>query len=112
MEAKKTHKLVNSPTISARYLADFMGASEIARNSILRKCKYPAIAPLLQHDEAKMVVSNFLTTNAPDPSDLRERAQGLRDRVSDSDFDRQRFDVNADYLDRFSKVYEIIELPS
>lgn len=111
MEPKKTHKLVNSPTINARYLADFMAASEVARTTILRKCKYPPIAPLMQHIEAKAAISNFLTSADPDLDYLTERAKGLRDRMAESDFDRDRLDTNADYLDRFAKMFDVIELP-
>ncbi len=47
----KTHREVKSPQVNARYLADFMAASEVAKRSIIRGCKYQSIARVVQHDE-------------------------------------------------------------
>jgi len=107
---KKTHRLVKTPQISSRYLADYMAATEIGRRNILSACKFQAIARIVQHDEAKQTISKFFRSENPSIADLNAAAQKLRSRMADSDFDRDVFDHNADYLDRFAKVVHLVEL--
>src|SRR6266700_3165515 len=102
MKPEKTHRLVKDPQISARYLADYMAASEQAKRTIVRKCKYQAIARVVQHDEAKAAVSQFMRGGEGDIGALTDKAQSLRDRLADDDFDRDLYDHNADYIDRFA----------
>ncbi|RTE92976.1 hypothetical protein [Bradyrhizobium sp. LVM 105] len=112
MPVQKTHRVVNEPKISARYLADFMAASERTRRTILRGCKYQPIARLVQHDEAKSTISKFLRDGEGSTATLTEKANGLRNRMADSDFDRDLLDHNADYIDRFAEVFPDLDLPS
>lgn len=112
MPIQKTHRMVNEPKISARYLADFMAASERGRRTLLRGCKYRPIARLVQHDEAKSTISKFLREGDGNTVTLTEKAQTLRNRMADSDFDRDLLDHNADYIDRFAEVFPDMELPS
>jgi hypothetical protein len=107
---KKTHRLVKNPQISARFLADFMAASEQAKRTIVRKCKFQAIGRVVQHDEAKAAISKFIRDGG-DIGELQQRAQSLRDRMADDDFDRDLFDHNADYIDRFAAIYVELQLP-
>ena len=86
-----------------------MAASEQAKRTIIRNCKYQKIARVVQHDEAKLAVSRFLRDG--DHAKMQQAAQNLRERLADSDFDRDLFDHNADYIDRFAKVYQILALP-
>lgn len=88
-----------------------MNASDKARRTIVRNCKYQPIARVVQHDEAKLVISKFLRSGEEDVGVLTERAQNLRDRLADSDFDRDLYDHNADYIDRVAEVFPDIELP-
>lgn len=111
MEPKKTHREAKKPQISARYLADYMTASETARRTIVQKCKYQPIAKVIQHDEAKIAVSKFIRGGGDDISKLREDAQRLRDRIADDAFDRDLFDHNADYIDRFADVASELQIP-
>lgn len=108
---KKTHRLVKNPQISSRYLADYMAATEIGRRNILTACKYQAIARVVQHDEAKQTISKFFRAENPSIDDLTVAAQELRLRMADSEFDRDVFDHNADYLDRFAESVPLVELP-
>lgn len=108
---KKTHREVKNPQISARYLADYMAASERAGRTIVRNCKYQPIARVVQHDEAKIVVAKFIREGSHDPHDLLQRAQHIRNRIADSDFERDLYDHNADYIARFAEVFEELELP-
>lgn len=111
MEEKKTHREVKNPQITARFLADYMAASEQAKRTIVRDCKYRPIARLLQHDEAKIAVSKHIRSGATDTTALIDAAQKLRDRLADDTFDRALFDSNADYIDRFAKVCGNLVLP-
>jgi hypothetical protein len=110
-EGEKTHREVKEPKISARYLADFMGASERGARTIVRGCKYQAIARIVQHDEAKITVAKFIRDGGEDTAVLTEKAQNLRDKMADSPFDRDLLDHNADYIDRFAAVVGDLELP-
>ena len=78
MTDKKTHKEVKSPRITSRYLADYMAASEQKRRTIIRDCKYPPIARLLHHNEAKNSISRFIGAVNPDISALQKKSQELR----------------------------------
>lgn len=111
MEPKKTHREVKKPQISVRYLADYMAASETAKRTIVQKCKYQPIAKVVQHDEAKISIAKFIRTGSRDINQLREDAQRLRDRMTDDDFERDLFDHNADYVDRFAEVAEQVVIP-
>src|SRR6202047_3935185 len=89
-----------------------MAASDVRRRSIVRGCKYQPIARLVQHDEAKSTISKFLRDGDGDTATLTEKAQTLRNRMADSDFDRDLLDHNADYIDRFAKVFPDLTLPN
>src|SRR4051794_23709849 len=110
MFQQKTHKEVKEPQISARYLADYMAASEKTKRRIVRDCKFQPIARVVQHDEAKIAISKFIRDGG-DIADLEAISEELRDRLADSDFDRDLFDHNADYIDQFIKGWPGIGLP-
>jgi hypothetical protein len=112
MSPQKTHREVKTPQISVRYLADYMASSERARRTIVRGCKYQPIARVVQHDEAKLAITRFICSDNRDIATLRARAQRLRDRMTDNDFDRDVLDHNADYIDRFANTFPILELPN
>ena len=93
-------------------MADFMAASERQRRSIVRGCKYPPIARIVQHDEAKATVSKFIREGEKNTAKLTEKAAELRNRMADSDFDRDVLDHNADYIDKFAEVFPQLDLPT
>lgn len=111
MEEKKTHRLVEKPQMSARFLADYMAASDQARRTILRGCKYRAIARIVQHDDAKLAITKYLLGSKFDPTALEAEAEYVRNKIYDSDFEKDCNEINADYIDRFSKVSENLNLP-
>lgn len=112
MPEQKTHRVVKNPQMSARHLADYMAASDRAARTIIRNCKYQPIARVVQHDEAKAAVSKFIRDGeSGDKAYLSEKVDALRQRLADSDFDRDLYDHNADYIERFSKVSEQLVLP-
>lgn len=108
----KTHREVKEPKISFRFLADFMAASSTAQRSIVRSCKYPPIARLVQHNEAKLTIAKFIRSENPDTTELTEKAQELRNRLADNQFDRDLFDHNADYIARYSEVHHLLNVPN
>jgi hypothetical protein len=107
----KTHREAKQPSISARYLADYMAASDTRRRSIIRGCKYKPIAKVVQHDQAKSAISHYLVTGAQIDT-LMARAHSLRHQMADDDFDRDVLDHNADYIDRFATIYPDLKLPA
>jgi hypothetical protein len=107
----KTHREVKEPRISFRFLADYMAASSTMQRSILRGCKYPPIARLVQHNEAKQSIAKFIRSENPDTTELQEKAQQLRTRMADNQFDRDVLDHNADYLARYASVHNLLNLP-
>ena len=111
MSQHKTHRAIKKPEIKARFLADYMAASEKRRRTIVRDCKYRPIARLLQHDEAKLAVGKFIRSRARDNAVLQDKAQQLRDRLADSNFERTLYDANADYIARFSSVHPSLAFP-
>src|SRR5216683_2705845 len=111
MLAKKTHREVRSPQITARYLADYMSASETAKRTIIRNCKYQPAAKIVQHNQAKLAVSHHICNGSGEPASLSARAEQLRNSLADDDFDRLTLDHNADYLTRFAAVQSNIVFP-
>lgn len=112
MPDNPTHRLVKSPKVNGRYLADYMSASERARRTIIRGCKFPPIAKLLQHHLAKGFIVDFLKKGSDSPAPLHEEAERLREMMADSDFDRELLDVNADVLDAYGTVFDPSKFPS
>ncbi|MGA7713186.1 MAG: hypothetical protein WCA81_14875, partial [Rhizomicrobium sp.] len=108
---QKTHREVKKPQISGRHLADYMAASERGGRSIVRNCKYQPIARVVQHDEAKAIIAKFIRDGDENVAAIRERANEIRGRLADSDFDRDLFDHNADYIDRFADIAAKLALP-
>jgi hypothetical protein len=109
-----THRIVKQPTISARFLADYMAAGqrERARRTIIQGCKYRSTARLVQHSEARAIVSGFIRSENQDVNALTQKADWLRNKLSDSDFEADQNQHNADYVARFAKVFPNLTLPA
>lgn len=112
MPENHTHRLVKHPKVNGRYLADYMNASERAKRTIIRGCKFPPIAKLLQHHLAKGFITDFLQKGSTDPGPLSTEAERLRNMMADTNFDRDLFDVNADFLDAYAKVFDASKFPN
>lgn len=108
----KTHRLVKEPKMTAKELADYMAASETARRTLIRNCKYRPIARITQHNLAKQCLSKFFRGGGSDASALLEEAERLRGILVDSEFERDLNDHNADYISRFAEVHAQIVMPS
>ena len=109
---EKTHRLVNEPKMSAKELADFMIASEMARRTLIRNCKYRPIARVTQHNLAKQCLSKFIRGGHSDIGILLGEAERLRGMLTDNEFERDLYDHNADYIARFADVQAQIAFPS
>jgi hypothetical protein len=107
----KTHRVVAKPQMAARFLADFMAASERVRRSIIQGCKFRRIARVVQHEKARNIIGTYLRAGKGDPGLLLARADALREQIADDDFEREVLDNNADYIDRFAKVAPDLALP-
>lgn len=108
-----THREVKNPQISARDLADYMaaGTRERAKRTIIRNSKYRSLARIVQHDDAKMIISKFFLSENQEVSDLEEKAEWVRNKIADSQFEEDVNAHNADYIKRFAKVFEEMSLP-
>lgn len=107
MTEKKTHRTAKRPQISARYLAEYMAGSELAKRRIIKRCKFQPIAAVIQHKPAKNIISKAIWTAN---NDLETEEQRLRDRPTTSDFERDVLEHNADYVARFAKISERLDL--
>jgi hypothetical protein len=107
-----THRHNKRPQLSLRYLADYMAGSKRNERTVLRANKYPPLARLLQHDDAKSIVSKFIRDGDTDVSWLQEEAARLRDRLADDEFGQRENLVNAGYIERFAEVSPLIQWPA
>jgi hypothetical protein len=101
MAEDKTHSLREKPGMSANKLADYMAASEQARRSILRSCKYRPIARVVQHHVARESIADSLSSGDFGARMLEARVEILRNGLHGSDFDNEVAEHNADYIERF-----------
>lgn len=111
MKSKKTHTLVKTPTISGKILADFMAGSERRKRSLIRSAKYKPHCRMFKHSDAKSAISKYIRAGHQDTSSLKKRSQELRRRITDSVFESETCEHNADFIDRFIKVSDQIEMP-
>ncbi len=108
---KKTHTEAKTPRTSAARLADYMAASEQGKRSIATSCKYHAIARVVQHNDAKAIISNYLRTARGDLGYLKQRLESLQAKLCDDQFDADVRDHNCNYITRFMIVESSLELP-
>ncbi len=111
MATDKTHRLVKTPKMSLASLAEYMCASERSRRTLIRSCKYRPIAKVVQHDDAKVIISKDFISGNMTREYLLEEAERIRAKIADSDFDAEVNDHNADYLIRFAHVLSDLVLP-
>lgn len=88
-----------------------MAASERKRRTIVEGCKYRPIARLVQHKEAMIAISGAIQKGVLDQQSLKDKANFIRNKLADDDFDALTNEVNADYVEKFSEVVASIKLP-
>ncbi|SEM52855.1 hypothetical protein SAMN05192583_0523 [Sphingomonas gellani] len=100
-EIKKTHSLRVDPGMSIRMLADYMTASEQAKRTLLTRAKYVPIAPTIQHDAARESITTHLSSGAGATDDIKQRIEILKSGLQGSQFEIDKAENNADYLERY-----------
>lgn len=110
---KPTHREVKSPSITARFLADFMaaGSRERARRTIIQGCKYRSTARVIQHNEAKAIIINFVTSVNPKIEDLIAKSAWIKAKLADDPFEEDVNKHNGDYVARFAEIFPNIVMP-
>ncbi len=112
IEGQKTHTLVKKPSLNVRYLADYMAASEQRKRTVLRGCKYRSTARMIQHIEAKAVVTNHILNGGVEPEKLLEKAHSIQGKLAVDQFEDDLNKHNAEYIKRFYQVRDNALLPS
>jgi hypothetical protein len=111
----KIHREIPKPEISIRYLADYLAAvgrsGHRSSRRIIEGCKYRPIGRIVQHNEAQVTLSKFICSATMAVGSLSATAAKIRGRLASDDFERQLWDHNADYIDRFAAIWAKIELP-
>lgn len=110
-DSKRTHRVVETPKVHGRYLSDYMAASERRRRTIIRDCKYRAIARIVQHDRAKAFITNMLKEGHPTAEKLSTEAQRLAEMMADTPFEREVLDNNSDFLAAFGDAFDMGQFP-
>lgn len=109
MEIKKTHVERKQPQISLARLADYMAASEQGKRTIAVSCKYQPIARLIQYNDAKAIISNYIRDENRKIEDLAEKLAILKNKICDDDFTREVRDHNCDFLAKFISLASDID---
>ena len=104
MTDDKTHSLRKNPGMSASKLADYMAASEQAKRTLLRGCKYRPIARVIQHQAAKESIAEALSSAEFGDGPLQAKMEILRNGLHGSDFDNEVAEHNADYIERYLEM--------
>ena len=101
MEIKKTHVERKQPQISLARLADYAAASEQAKRGIAVTCKYQPIARLIQYNDAKPIISNYIRSENRKVEDLKEKLAVLKNKICDDDFSKEVNGHNCDCIEKF-----------
>jgi hypothetical protein len=106
---KKTHTERKSPQITVRYLADYMDASEQSRRRIIRDCKYRPVARVIQHKDARRIITKFLSESKPNLDNLRKDLEILKSKLCTDHFEEEVKKHNCDYVSRFISLWMLSE---
>ncbi|MGJ3263002.1 MAG: hypothetical protein ACFE0R_07185 [Salinarimonas sp.] len=107
-----THSERQTCELRVRELADYMAASQQRRRSMLRQIKYPPLARLLNHKEARSTISYWLREGGGDTSALSDKAERFRTRMATTDFEAMQNQYNSDYVDTFAGIYDKLDIPA
>lgn len=94
--------------MTARFLADNMGAGDQRRRTIIRNAKFQPLVRLPPHQEAKQAIGTFLRGSCTDAEGLADVAVELRERSAKDDFEPTTLDNNAHYIEH---VYKVLDVP-
>lgn len=94
----KTHREIKDPRLSDNKLADYMGASEQRKRSILQSCKYQRIAAVIQHHDARKMIADSMTSGNIDVKMLTEKLEIYEGKITDTDHEEEVKAHNIDYV--------------
>lgn len=111
IDEKKTHRERKDPQVSISRLADYMAASEQVRRSMMNSFRFQPIGRVIQHKEARRIISNYLSSASRNLRDLEIALDDLESKICDSQFEIDTLQHNCDYLRRFIAMAASIDLP-
>lgn len=108
-----THRLVKQPRSPPGFWQIIwrQGSASALEERSFQGCKYRSTARVVQHADARLTVAGFLRSENRDVNTLLQRADSVRSKLSDSDFEADQNQHNADYIARFAKVFPDLALP-
>ncbi len=112
MSNEITHRLQANPRIRAQDFAEYMAASDVAKRSLIRRCKFRPLAPMLQHREAKSSIARWMREGSGDLAALATEAARIRRKLADTAFEADTNEHNAAYIEAFMAVCESLEIPA
>ncbi|MGU3421800.1 hypothetical protein [Methylobacterium sp. D54C] len=89
-----------------------MAASDVAKRSVIQKCKFRPLARLVQHKEARASIARWLRDGSGDRRALTAEASRIRRKIADSDFDADVNEHNAGYVEAFQEVCDALDMPA
>lgn len=111
MPESPTHRLQATPSMRAQDLAEYMAASDVAKRSVIQKCKFRPLARLVQHKEARASIAHWLRAGSGDREALTAEANRIRRKLADTDFDADVNEHNAGYVEAFRGISESLDIP-
>jgi hypothetical protein len=70
----------------------------------VQKSKYKSLARNFQHKIARKTISDHILEGNPLPGDLKEKAENIKNRLSDTEFENLLHEYNSDFVGAFAKV--------
>ncbi|HYE01175.1 MAG TPA: hypothetical protein VEH84_17455 [Alphaproteobacteria bacterium] len=110
---RKTHALRDAPQLTANALAEYLVATPVRRNAIVRASKFPPVAAIGAYSGARAFLKRLLGGRGLDLAAVREQAEAyrLRAEAEGGAFARIQANLNADYLDRVVALSNGLALP-
>lgn len=87
------------------------GSRERARRSIIQGCKYRSTARVIQHNEAKAIITNFVTSENPQIDELIAKSAWIKAKLADDPFEAEVNKHNGDYVARFADIFPSLVMP-
>ena len=95
----------------AQDVAEYMAASDVAKRSVIRRCKYRSLARMVQHREARAAIAHWLREGNGDPALLDAEADRIRNKLTTDDFEADVNEANAGYIEAFRSVCDDLSIP-
>lgn len=96
----------------AQDLAEYMAASDVAKRTVIQKCKFRPLARLVQHKEARASIGHWMRQGAGDSDALTAEAARIRRKIADTDFEAEVNEHNAGYVEAFRDICDQLAIPA